>query len=65
MIKIINTLSLFFKMGNSSGISTEWLFAHCFQMELGFGKCWFLVEGGKRENLDKDPLSKGRGPTID
>ena len=44
-------------MGICSGISTEWLFSHCFQIELEVGVLIF-VEGGKPENREKNPRSK-------
>ena len=44
-------------MGICSGISTEWLFIHCFQIELEFGVLVF-VEGGKPENPEKNPRSR-------
>ena len=55
--------------GICSGISTKWLFIHCFQIELEFGSVGF-VKGGKLENLEKNPRSKGENqqqtqPTCD
>ena len=56
-------------MGICSGISTEWLFIHCFQIELEFGVLVF-VEGGKPENPEKNPRSRDENqqqtqPTCD
>ena len=39
------------------GTSTEWLFIHCFRIELEFGMLIF-VEGGKPENPEKNPRSR-------
>ena len=55
--------------GICSGISTKWLFIHCFQIELEFGSVGF-VKGGKLENPEKNPRSKGENqqqtqPTCD
>ena len=47
-------------MGICSGISTEWLFTHCFRIELEFGVLIF-VEGGKPEHPGRD---EGREPTT-
>ena len=54
---------------NCSGISTEWLFIHCFRIELEFGVLVF-VEGGKPENPEKNPRSRDENqrqtqPTCD
>ena len=38
---------------------------HCFQIELEFGKGWFLVEGRRGKYEDKNRRSKGRGPIRD
>ena len=40
-----------------SGTSTEWLFVHCFQVELELGNVGF-VEGGKPEYPEKNPRSR-------
>ena len=41
-------------MGICNGISTKWLFIHCFQIEL----VSIFVEGGKPENPEKNPRSR-------
>ena len=56
-------------MGICRGISTEWLFNHCFQIELEFGVLVFL-EGGKPENPEKNPRNRDENqqktqPTCD
>ena len=43
--------------GICSGISTKWLFIHCFQIELEFGSVGF-VKGGKLENPEKNRRSR-------
>ena len=40
------------------GISTKWLFIHCFQIELDFWSVDFWGAGGKPQNLEKNPRSK-------
>ena len=55
--------------GICSGISTRWLFIHCFRIELEFGMLVF-VEGGKPENSEKNPRSRDENqqqtqPTCD
>ena len=57
-------------MGICSGISMKWLFIHCFQIELEFRRVDFFVEGGKPENLEKNPWKKDENqqqtqPTYD
>ena len=43
--------------GICSGVSTKWLFIHCFQMELEFRSADF-VEGGKPENPGRNSRRK-------
>ena len=45
--------------GICSGISTKWLFIHCFQIELEFGSVSF-VKGGKLENRRKTLGARAR-----
>ena len=46
--------NLFIINGNFSGTSTEWLFVHCFQVEL---EMLVFVEVGKQEFPEKNPRS--------
>ena len=45
-------------MGIFSRTSTEWLFAHCFQVELEFGNVGFCEEPGEK------PSEHGEEPTT-
>ena len=61
--------SIIIIMGICSGISTEWLFIHCFQIELELEMLIF-VKGGKPENPEKNPRSRDENqkqtqPTCD
>ena len=49
-------------MGIVSGISTEWLFVHCFQVELEFGNVGFC--GGRKTGVPREkPSEHGREPS--
>ena len=49
--------------GNFSGTSTEWLFVHCFQVELKFGNVGFC--GGRKTGVPGEkPSEQGREPTT-
>ena len=50
-------------MGLSSGISTRWLFIHCFQIELEFRKDDFCGERKTGEPGEK-PSEQGRETTT-
>ena len=49
-------------MGICSGISTKWLFIHCFQIELEFSVD--LWEGRKTGEVGEKPLEQGREPMF-
>ena len=49
--------------GICSGISTKWLFIHCFQIELEFRSVDFCG-GRKTGELGEKPSEQGREPTI-
>ena len=43
-----------------SGVSTNWLFVHCFQIELISNlEVLIFLEGGKPETPEKNPRRKG------
>ena len=50
-------------MGICSGISTEWLFIHCFQIELEFGSVGFCG-GRKTGEPGEKPSDQGQEPTT-
>ena len=50
-------------MGIRSGISTRWIFIHCFQIELEFRSVDFC-EGRKTGEPGEKPSEQGREPTT-
>jgi len=50
-------------IGICSGIFTEWLFIHCFQIELEF-KSVDCCEGKKTREHGEKPSEQGREPTA-